>query len=418
MICSVAPQAGPSLLIFKKILKGTDLTFDISLEKTHYKPGETVRGRLSIKTEKGSKARKRVLLAEGKESTTITVTESSGIGSRRDTTSKTYCETNVFFSLDLSSLLQQSIIHNILQDGTMEILPQDKVIAFDFTVPIDNNLLLSSYKGKHANIAYTVKGTVDIAKKLDVNKEQQFSLTNPNNRTVRHNSSDTSFDWQNSSDLINPDTTENSMNILSSPIAEIEQKDVDKGSYESRFEQIFGKKTSPTGSKYSSRYPRFTSAGMSFDLETIFAKGREEFLKESTKAKITLIDQTNNISSYSPGHKIRGDLILQLPHSEEEKEIRNKIRGMKITLSGIEHAFAQGLQRVSTIEKYDKNIELDGNQIGEKNGINAIPFELVIPQGVNQSYIGKYSEYFWGLEAKVNIAWSSDLIARTIIEIV
>jgi hypothetical protein len=42
----------------------------------------------------------------------------------------------------------------------------------------------------------------------------------------------------------------------------------------------------------------------------------------------------------------------------------------------------------------------------------------MIPQDVNQSYIGKYSEYFWGLEAKVNIAWSSDLIARTIIEIV
>jgi arrestin (S-antigen)-like protein len=405
-------------MIFKKILKGTDLTFDISLEKIHYKPGETVRGRLSIKTEKGSKARKLVLLAEGKESTTITVTESGGIGSRRDTTSKTYCETNVFFSQDLSSLLQQSIIHNIIQDGTLEILPQNKVIAFDFTIPIDNNLLLSSYKGKHANIAYTVKGTVDIAKKLDVNKEEQFSLTNPNNRTIGYNSSDTSSDRQNSSDAINPDITEKRTNILSSPIAESEQKDVDKGSYESRFEQIYGKNTSPTGSKDSSRYPRFTGTGLSFELETVFAKGREEFLKESTKAKINLIDQTNNIASYSPGRTIRGDLILQLPHSEEEKEIRNKIRGMKITLSGVEHAFAQGLRRVSTIEKYDKNIELDGNQIGGKNGIDAIPFELVIPQGVNQSYIGKYSEYFWGLEAKVNIAWSSDLIAKTIIEIV
>jgi hypothetical protein len=406
-------------MIFKKILKGTDLSFDICLEKTYYKPDETVRGRLSIKTEKGSKARRLVLLAEGKESTTITVTESSGIGSRRDTNSKTYCETNVFFLQDLSSLLQQSIIHNILQDGTLEILPQNKVIAFDFTIPIDNNLLLSSYKGKHANIAYTVKATVDIARKLDVNKEEQFSLINPNNRTIGYNSSDTSFDRQNSGDAVNPDITEKRRNILSSSIDESEQKDVDKGSYESRFEQIFGQKANPTSSKDSSRYPRFTGAGMSFDLETVFAKGREEFLKESTKAKINLIDQTNNISSYSSGNTIRGDLILRLSHNkEEEKEIRNKIRGMKITLNGIEQAFAQGLQRVSTIEKYDKDIEIDGNQIGGQNGINAIPFELVIPQGVNQSYIGKYSEYFWGLEAKVNIAWSSDLIAKTIIEIV
>jgi hypothetical protein len=62
-------------VIFKKILKGTDLALDMNLEKTQYTPGETVRGTLSIKTEKGSKARKLVLLAEGRESTTITVRE-------------------------------------------------------------------------------------------------------------------------------------------------------------------------------------------------------------------------------------------------------------------------------------------------------------------------------------------------------
>ncbi len=91
---------------------------------------------------------------------------------------------------------------------------------------------------------------------------------------------------------------------------------------------------------------------------------------------------------------------------------------MKITLSGVEHAFAQGLQRVSTIEKYEKNIELDRNENVGNIDNNAIPFEFDIPQDVNQSYAGKYSEYFWGLEAKLNIAWSSDVNARTIIEIV
>src|SRR5918994_2640514 len=272
-------------MIFNKILKGTDLTFDINLEKTQYRPGEIVRGTLSVKTEKGSKTRKLTLFAEGKESTIITVSESTGAGSRRDTTTRTYSEINTFFSKDLSHLLQESISSDILQDGTLEILPQNKVIAFDFTLPADNNLF-SSYKGKHANIAYTVKGTVDIAKKLDVNKEQQFSLTNPNNRTVGYNRGDTSFDRQNSSDGVKPDTTEKRRNILSSPIAESEQKDVDKGSYESRFEQIFGKKPNPTGSEDSSRYPRFVGAGMGFDLETVFAKGREEFIKEGTKAKI------------------------------------------------------------------------------------------------------------------------------------
>jgi hypothetical protein len=404
-------------MIFKKILKGTDLAFDLTLEKMHYTPGEIVRGTLSINSEKGSKARKLVLLVEGKESTSITVRESSGIGNRRDTTSKTYGETNVFFSKDLSNLLQQSVVHNILQDGTLEILPQIKVIAFDFTLPADDTLF-SSYKGKHANITYTVKGTVNIANKLDVNKEERFSVINPKNRTIGYNNSNSSFDGENKSDAANPHNIENPEDILPSRISDSEEKDVDKGKkYEARFEEIFGKKSNPTPSKSSQRYVSFTERGMSFDLETIIAKGRDDFLKESTKAKIDLIDQSNNITSYSPGHTIKVNVILQLP-AEEEEEIRNKIRGMKITLSGIEHAFAEGLQRVSTIEKHDKNIELNENQIGGKNENNAIPFEFEIPRGVNQSYIGKYSEYFWGLEAKVNVAWSSDIIAKTIIEIV
>jgi hypothetical protein len=96
---------------------------------------------------------------------------------------------------------------------------------------------------------------------------------------------------------------------------------------------------------------------------------------------------------------------------------KKKIRGMKIALSGIEDAFAQGVQRLNTIEKYEKNIEPNGNENGGNND-NTIPFEFEIPQRVNQSYRGKYSEYFWGLEAKVNFAWSSDMNARTLIEIV
>ena len=238
-------------MIFKKILKGTDLAFDLTLEKTHYTPGEIVRGTLSLNTEKGSKSRKLVLLAEGKESTTITITESNGGGSRRDTTSKTYSETNVFFSKDLSNLLQQSVVHNILQDRTLEILPQNKVMAFDFILPADDTLF-SSYKGKHANITYTVKGTVDIANKLDVNKEEQFSVINPKNRTVGYNSSNSSFDGENKSDAVSPHNIENPENILPSRISDSEEKDVDKGkTYEARFEEIFGKKANPTPSKNS-----------------------------------------------------------------------------------------------------------------------------------------------------------------------
>jgi len=54
----------------------------------------------------------------------------------------------------------------------------------------------------------------------------------------------------------------------------------------------------------------------------------------------------------------------------------------------------------------------------DRNASNKIPFEFQVPQVINQAYTGKYSEYLWGLEVKVNIAWSSDIASRTIIDIV
>lgn len=407
------------ILIFNKILKGTDLAFDISLEKTQYRQGEIVRGTVGIKTEKGSKVRKLALLAEGKESTIITISESAETArTSQDTTTRTYSESNVFFSRDLSELLQRSEFSNILQDGTLEVLPQNKVIPFDFTLPADNNVF-SSYKGKHANIIYTVKATADIAKKLDVNKEEQFSVINSNNKIVIYNSNIATFGGNNKSNTINTNALENQKNISSpSPIIDEEEKDSDKQSYEARFEQIFGKKVNHTSPQDRPRYFTFTGTSINFDLETILAKGRDDFLKESSEAKIDLMDHNNNNTSYSPGQTVQAKVRL-LPHPNEEEKSK-KIRGMKVTLNGIEHAFAQGLRRVSIIEKYEKNIELDRiESLGNNdNNTAAIPFELEIPQGVNQSYVGKYSEYFWGLEAKVNIAWSSDINARTIIEIV
>jgi Arrestin (or S-antigen), N-terminal domain len=414
-------------MIFNKILKGTDLAFDIILEKTEYGPGEIVKGTLTLKTKKSSKARRLVLFAEGKESTSISVSESAGAGSRRNTTTRTYNEINTFFSKDLSHLLQGSISSNILQDGALEILPQNRVIAFDFTLPANNNVF-SSYKGEHAKITYSVKATADITKKLDVNKEEQFSVINSKGKMVVYNSN-ISFDGDNSNTI---DTTnlEDEKNISPLPIIEAkeeeeEEKGADKRKYEARYEKIFGAQANRTSPQNRPRYFTFSGTSMNFDLGTIFAKGRKDFLKESSKAKIDLLDHKNNNAPYSRGDIIRGNVLLLLPpneveEEEEEEEKRKKIRGTKITLSGIENAFAQGFERVSTIEKYEKNIELNRDEnVGNNNNLNnTIPFELEIPQGVNQSYIGKYSEYFWGLEAKVNIAWSSDINARTIIDIV
>ncbi|HEU4822822.1 MAG TPA: hypothetical protein VFS97_05295 [Nitrososphaeraceae archaeon] len=355
-----------------------------------------------------------MLFAEGKESTEITVSESTGSGSSSsssNTTTRTCSETNTFYSEDISHLLQKSVSSNILEDGILEILPQNREIAFEFVLPSDNNLL-SSYKGKHANITYTVKATADIAKRLDVNKEKHFFVFNLNNNKVLSSS----VNEENKQNTAVTDTVENKENNLPSP-SSLPNEDTSKESYTSRFERIFGKKLNRNTTSYrrpSPRYFTFSGTGLNINLGSIFAKSREHFLKENSKARIDLLNNNDNDLLYSPGHIVKGKVILLAPQNQEEKKTSRK---MKITLSGIEHAFAQGLQRVTTIEKYETHIELAENG-GHNDNSSAIPFEFQIPENINQSYTGKYSEYFWGLEAKLNIAWSSDIYARTIIEIV
>ena len=76
-----------------------------------------------------------MLFAEGKESIIITVSESTGSSSRTsgsNTTTRTYSEVNTFFS-EYISHLQKSVSSNVLEDGTLEILLQNKEIAFEST---------------------------------------------------------------------------------------------------------------------------------------------------------------------------------------------------------------------------------------------------------------------------------------------
>lgn len=396
-------------MIFK-IFKGTDLDFDISLRKTDYTPGETVSGQLTLYTRKGAKARQLRLFAEGKESTIIYVNSPRGSGSGSDWESDTYREVNTFFSEDLSHILQESVSSNVLEDGTLEIPPQTKEVAVEFTLPSDNRLF-SSYKGKHASITYTLKATVDIAKNLDVNKEEIFFVFNPNNNKVIDISS------------IEGDDIATAENISDPSVSIAEESDNNKGkkSYSARFESIFGKKTGYSSMKRGS-YPASYGRGATFDLGTLLTKDREKYLKENSEARIELLNPGNNNgnnSVFSPGQTLYGKVIVFSSLNQDEERNKEKdIRGMNITLSGTEHAFAQEYKRVSTIEKYEKKTEVtrDGNESGG-NDTN-FPFEFQIPEGIRQSYTGKYSEYFWGLEAKINIAWSSDIIARTLIEIV
>jgi hypothetical protein len=48
--------------------------------------------------------------------------------------------------------------------------------------------------------------------------------------------------------------------------------------------------------------------GVSFDLGTLFTKGREKYLKENSKARIELLNHgNNNNTAFSPGQILRGN---------------------------------------------------------------------------------------------------------------
>jgi hypothetical protein len=430
-------------MIFKKILSGTDLIFDISLDdddnnnnnkKKEYTPGETVKGILSIVIKKASKIRAFRLSAQGDESTIITVSESTnssgGSSTNNSGTKKTYAEHNIFFSKDLSHLIK-SINTHILPDGTLEILPQHKQIPFDFIVSNNNNeagtnILFSSYKGKNANITYSVKATADIENRLDINKEVSFSVINPNKKKIVYPTDTLSSLSSVDTDVNTTTTIEDNMQSSSSSFSSTEKiveggEVVDtnnkKFSASERFEQLFGRRAAHRHSYFTP-----TGTGVNIDLIALFSKGRDHFTKENSEAKLEIIDGT---ATYYPGQLINGKVII-LKNLEDQK--KKNIREMKIALNGIEQAFAQGHERITTVEKYEEKIKLNGfdnnnndnnnNHDDKDSNISILPFKIRIPHGVNRSYIGKYSEYFWGLQAKINMAWSSDIEARTIVDIV
>ena len=49
---------------------------------------------------------------------------------------------------------------------------------------------------------------------------------------------------------------------------------------------------------------------------------------------------------------------------------------------------------------------------------NTIAFEMEIPQNAQRSYSGKFSEYYWSLETKVDISGGYDIHANRIIQVI
>jgi sporulation-control protein spo0M len=114
-------------------------------------------------------------------------------------------------------------------------------------------------------------------------------------------------------------------------------------------------------------------------------------------------------NTFAPGEIIRGKITI------EDSKILPKIRNVELILGAIEFVQAQGkTRRIGICPNYKEKIEWNKGD----NSSSIIPFETHIPKDIRRSYIAKYSEYYWLLEAKVDIPWSYDLYDRAIIQIV
>jgi hypothetical protein len=69
------------------------------------------------------------------------------------------------------------------------------------------------------------------------------------------------------------------------------------------------------------------------------------------------------------------------------------------------------LKDTTTMEKYEQEIEWKEEQS------DSMAFEIQIPPESKRSYVGKYSEFYWLLDAKIDIPIDRDLNVRSKIEV-
>jgi Arrestin (or S-antigen), N-terminal domain len=125
--------------------------------------------------------------------------------------------------------------------------------------------------------------------------------------------------------------------------------------------------------------------------------------------------ERNNIS---PGQTLKGKLTVE--NTQDKKKIKHAevvLTGSEYVIGLTEEKFGVFIRRKLTremttrIDKHKANLEL-------KEGDSSMDFEIHIPKGAKRSYIGRFSEYFWEIDAKLDIPWAKDFHLKHIIDIV
>jgi hypothetical protein len=138
-----------------------------------------------------------------------------------------------------------------------------------------------------------------------------------------------------------------------------------------------------------------------------FFLGEKQEKKEGKPYLGLELEMTNSISDmpkYSPSQIIKGKLKIE---NTEMERIKKAI----IQLYGVEYPKWGRTRTIS--ESIKKEIKYSEG----KNKNDTITFEAEIPQSAKRSYSGKFSEYYWILETKVDISGRSDIHANRIIHV-
>ncbi|WP_458743460.1 vacuolar protein sorting-associated family 26 protein [Candidatus Nitrosocosmicus sp. T] len=401
-------------MIFDKILKTNDLDFEIVLNKQEYRGDEIVKGTLRIIAKRDCKIRGLRLSAEGIEKTVI----ERVISSSSHDSSKTESQSNIFFAQDLSTVLNHLNMNGIKnKDKTTVVINKGtEIIHFEFSIPSD---AFPSYDGANAKIFYQIKATADRDNWIDKNKTLLFLVSNSNHRSSPRENYEMYSNPQSEINIFNEDqliAKEDPEKLITDGAMGEKIKSTDQNNF-SKVNDNFHKHRQ----KYSKQDPGIT-------IEFI-GKEKDGSYDDSRK----MVKNKNRISYY-PGQEIIGSIII------DGNLLKDETSNMEISLRGIEYSYANGVDAIIEAEEYQiKNISFDmeklksvshmapisysnnNNNRNKENGLNikyVIPFETKLPHIANKSYVGKYSEFFWGFDAKINIPFSQDIHAKAIIEIV
>lgn len=132
----------------------------------------------------------------------------------------------------------------------------------------------------------------------------------------------------------------------------------------------------------------------------------EEMTQSGVSAKMCLERNT-----FSPGEILKGTLTIENSGGKE-------IRKVTLNLLGIESGIGISEEKIglirrknqeeeirNTIETYSKEIEFNNDA--------TTAFEFATPAKAKKSYKGKFTEYFWILQVKIDIKLETDLYIQT-----